>query len=118
MRHPVSFFTALVVLAGATNASAQNHSACRAALQSLGNTASSASFEATRAETDCRDADSSCRSLQSCRIVPAQDVSGSCQAQQTACESALRRCDTAETSLDRSVGNVKSAMSTVQLSCR
>jgi hypothetical protein len=118
MHHPFTLCAALVVLVGAMNASAQNHSACHAALQNLGSTASSASFEANRAESDCRDADSSCRSLQSCRIVPGVDVSGSCQAQQTACESASRRCDTAETSLDRSVGAVQSAMSTVQLSCR
>lgn len=117
MRHPVSFFVALVTLAGSLSAIAQNHSTCRAALQNLSNTASSASFEANRAETDCRDADSSCRTFQSCRVVPGPDVSG-CQAQESACESSTRRCRIAETSLDRSVGNVKSAMSTVQLSCR
>ena len=118
MRHPIALVAALVTLTAPVPARTADHSACRQALQSLGSAASSASFEASRAESDCRDADSSCRTYQSCQIVPGEDVTSSCQLQRTACESGSQRCRSAETSLDRSVGIVQSAMSTVQLSCR
>lgn len=116
----MSLGAALCALLASATVSADDHSACRAALQNLSNAASSASFEASRAESDCRDADASCRTFQSCRVVPGPgpDVTGTCQAQQTACENDTRRCRTAETSLDRSVGSVQSAMSTVQSACR
>ncbi|HEX5066177.1 MAG TPA: hypothetical protein VFY49_08685 [Myxococcota bacterium] len=118
MRAFVPLFAALGVLAGSVAAGAQNRSACRQALQALSNAASSASAEATRMETECRGADTSCDRYRSCRVVPGPQVSSECQSQQIACESGRRRCSAAQTSLDRALGAVQSGYSSVQLSCR
>ena len=74
MRYLVPLFAALVALAGPLTAHAADHSACRQSLQSLTNASSSASFEAGRAEGDCRDADTSCAADRACRLVPGDDV--------------------------------------------